>query len=209
MKYVILMMWTMIHLVSLGYAQQYLKNGDIIFVADNQSAFAQSINSATNKEHGYNYNHVALLQIQDNDSFVWHATTKYGVVKQSFESFKLLHPMSNIDIYRLEDLSKLSDAEINQLFSSNAKHLGKGYNYSFIPNDTSYYCSEFVLELMGSFLRYNLIPMNFKDLKTGIMPTFWIEYYQKLGIQIPQDILGSNPNDLAKQSSAVYQFRLQ
>lgn len=75
--------------------------------------------------------------------------------------------------------------------------LGKPYNFSYIMNDTSHYCSEFIyLDFVADSV-FSLEPMTFKDPVTKNFPAIWIEYYQKMGIEIPEGKPGCNPNGLA------------
>jgi len=40
-------------------------------------------------------------------------------------------------------------------------------------------------------------PMTFKDPKTGNFYPTWVEYYQKMGLEVPEGMPGCNPNGLA------------
>jgi len=75
--------------------------------------------------------------------------------------------------------------------------LGKPYNFSYIMSDSAHYCSEFIFLAFVSDSIFKLEPMTFKDPKTGTFPTAWVEYYQKMGIEIPEGKPGCNPNGLA------------
>jgi hypothetical protein len=39
--------------------------------------------------------------------------------------------------------------------------------------------------------------MNFKNYDTGKIDSFWIEYYKKWNIDVPQNAPGTNPNTLS------------
>ena len=62
------------------------------------------------------------------------------------------------------------------------------------------YCSELIYE---SFLRrdgshlFTAIPMSFRD-KDGNMPSFWVELFKGLGMDVPEGEPGTNPNDMSK-----------
>ena len=80
--------------------------------------------------------------------------------------------------------------------------LGLPYNHSFRENDEGFYCSELITYAFkypsgeDYFQRY---PMNFNDLTTGQILSYWIEYYRKLKVPIPQGELGSHPQQLLRQ----------
>ena len=80
------------------------------------------------------------------------------------------------------------------------KFIGQPYDYSFRPDNGKMYCSELVWE---SYLapdgsrRFPARPMNFRA-ADGSLPRFWAELFAGLGEEIPQDIPGTNPNDMAR-----------
>jgi hypothetical protein len=75
--------------------------------------------------------------------------------------------------------------------------LGKPYNFSYILSDTAHYCSEFVYLAFAADSVFTLEPMTFKDPATGNFPAAWAEYYQKMGLEIPEGQPGCNPNGMA------------
>ncbi len=49
----------------------------------------------------------------------------------------------------------------------------------------------------------HLNPMTFKDPETGEFLPTWIEYYEKLGVEIPEGQPGCNPNGLASSDKLI------
>jgi len=47
------------------------------------------------------------------------------------------------------------------------------------------------------------IPMNFKNPKTDQIDDFWIDFYKKLNLEVPQNQNGTNPNQLANSEKLV------
>jgi len=39
--------------------------------------------------------------------------------------------------------------------------------------------------------------MNFRNLQTGEMPAYWVDFYRSKGMAVPQGAPGTNPNDMA------------
>lgn len=79
--------------------------------------------------------------------------------------------------------------------------IGVPYDDAFLPDNGRLYCSEMVaLAFQGAnqgepfFLQK---PMTFKDPDTGQFFPAWVEYYQKLGIPIPEGLSGCNPGGLS------------
>jgi Permuted papain-like amidase enzyme, YaeF/YiiX, C92 family len=78
---------------------------------------------------------------------------------------------------------------------------GLPYDYAYLPGEESYYCSELIVDAYkyanNGIEIFPEHPMSFRDLRTGKIPKFWIEYYKRLGIAIPEGELGSNPGKLS------------
>jgi hypothetical protein len=75
--------------------------------------------------------------------------------------------------------------------------LGKPYNQTYVLNEESYYCSDFVERAFRESAVFKHIPMNFKNPKTGKIDNFWIDFYKKQNLEVPQDKPGTNPNQLS------------
>ena len=74
--------------------------------------------------------------------------------------------------------------------------VGRPYNATFLPNQPGLYCSELVTEsfLLPCGRRYfALHKLRFDDEK------FWRKYYQRLGMEMPFDAMGSHPAQLLAQ----------
>ena len=79
------------------------------------------------------------------------------------------------------------------------------YDLHFMPTDDSLYCSELVRDCYstadGVFV-FDDAPMNFKD-SNGEFPLYWQQLFEKLGSPIPQDLPGTNPQDMSKSPAIV------
>lgn len=75
--------------------------------------------------------------------------------------------------------------------------LGKPYNWTYVLNDSSLYCSDFVERAFRDAALFQLEPMTFKDPETGKTDFYWAEFYKKLGMDVPEGELGCNPYGLA------------
>ena len=87
--------------------------------------------------------------------------------------------------------------------------MGQHYDYSFQPDNGKLYCSELVWESYlapdGSRI-FPARPMNFRA-ADGSMPPFWSELFAKLGEEIPENVPGTNPNDMARDTALTEVFR--
>jgi hypothetical protein len=126
---------------------------------------------------------------------VLHASPEGGTCIISLQEF--LHPKGDsvrVIAYRLkEEWQKAIPSAIKNAHQM----LGKPYNFSYILSDTAHYCSEFIYLAFAADSVFKLEPMTFKDPKTGSFPQAWVEYYQKMGLKIPEGKPGCNPNGLA------------
>ncbi len=173
-----------------------LQNGDLIFVEAKQENLSGAINRVTQKSEIEKFDHIGLVEIASDGIFVLHASPKLGSNRQSFEEFYNENRAShqNMVVYRLK--SKYKNA-INPALQKAKTMLGKPYNWAYILNDSTYYCSDFIERAFRENSIFEHVPMNFKNPKTQQIDDFWIDFYKKLNLEVPQDKVGTNPNQLA------------
>jgi hypothetical protein len=172
-----------------------LQSGDLLFREKSSENISEAIDQVTQTSAATHFSHVGLVDVTDTGMVVLHAYPEGGTCIVSLNEF--LHPEGDsvsVIAYRLKDEGqKAIPAAIQKAHSM----LGKPYNISYILSDTAHYCSEFIYRAFAADSVFKLEPMTFKDPKTGTFPTAWVEYYQKLGIEIPEGKPGCNPNGLA------------
>ncbi len=165
-----------------------LKDGDLLFMSDS-SEMSLNIQKSTGK-----FSHVAIYF----SPYIFHASFKYGVVKQSPGDF-FSEEKRIVFVYRysLINLKKVkAEAE---------KYLGLPYNYSFLPDDKGFYCSEYIATILPIF---ETVPMKFSDEKNEVSP-FWKEYYEKLDIKVPLNVEGTNPTQLSECKELKFMGKLE
>jgi hypothetical protein len=172
-----------------------LQSGDLLFREKSSENISEAIDQVTQTSGATHFSHVGLVEVTDTGTVVLHAYPEGGTCIVSLNEF--LHPKGDsvrVIAYRLKDEEqKAIPAAIQKAHSM----LGKPYNFSYIMSDTAHYCSEFVYLAFAADSVFKLEPMTFKDPKTGTFPVAWVEYYQKMGIEIPEGQPGCNPNGLA------------
>ena len=172
-----------------------LQSGDILFREKSSENISEAIDQVTQTTVETHFSHVGLVEVTDTGIVVLHAYPEGGTCIVSLNEF--LHPKGDsvrVIAYRLKkEGQKAIPAAIQKAHSM----LGKSYNFSYVMSDTAYYCSEFIYLAFAVDSIFELEPMTFKDPKTGIFPAAWVEYYQKMGIEIPEGQPGCNPNGLA------------
>jgi hypothetical protein len=176
-------------------SQIKLQSGDLLFREKSSENISEAIDKVTQTSGETHFSHVGLVEVTDTEVVVLHAYPEGGTCIVSLNEF--LHPKGDsvrVIAYRLKtEWQKAIPAAIRKAHQM----LGKPYNFSYILSGTAHYCSEFIYLAFADDSVFTLEPMTFKDPKTGIFPAAWVEYYQKMGIEIPEGKPGCNPNGLA------------
>ena len=73
------------------------------------------------------------------------------------------------------------------------------YDNAFLPDNGALYCTELIRESYrtpeGEFI-FPEKPMNWKN-SEGEIPPYWTWLFGLLGMEVPQDVPGTNPHDMA------------
>lgn len=173
-----------------------LKNGDLIFVGAEKANLSGAINRVTQKKDSIAFDHIGIIEQSADSIFVLHASSKKGTIRESIQEFYLTQKTADnkIMIYRLK--SNFQNAIPDAILSAKGM-LSKPYNWTYILNDSSYYCSDFIERCFRKNQIFVLEPMTFINPKTGKTDEFWIEFYKKQNLEVPEGKLGCNPNGLA------------
>ncbi len=179
-----------------AYQTMSLKNGDLLFVTAKETGLSGAINNVTQKQKTASFDHIGILQKEGHTIFVLHAAPKGGSQKQSLKDFikDQQEDGQKVVVYRLKpEYQKAIPTAVERANSM----LGKPYNFSYILDESSYYCSDFIERAFREEHIFKLEPMTFIDPKTGKTNTFWEEFYTKKGLRVPEGEPGCNPNGLA------------
>lgn len=179
-----------------SYHNLILQSGDLVFVGAKADQLSGAINRVTQRQEHASFDHVGILEVCDSEIYILHASPEKGSVREPLDSLvnKAFSKRSQLAIFRpTED----AQAFIPEAISAAKALLGKPYNWSYVLNDSSLYCSDFVERAFREAELFKLEPMTFKDPKTGQTDSYWVEFYNKLGIEVPEGQLGCNPNGLA------------
>ena len=163
--------------------------GDLLFVRSKDSEMEKAINTSTGE-----YTHVALV-VCDTNGFPWvyEATRPDGVKRSTFIVWNDDYSQQ-YDVFRFTVPFDTTDVAV----SANG-FLGWSYDDAFLPDNGKLYCSELIYECFwkdGEHL-FEAKPMNWRD-ADGKIPEYWIEHFRKLGVHIPEGVLGTNPTDMAR-----------
>lgn len=173
-----------------------LKNGDLLFVTAKETGLSGAINNVTQKQKNASFDHIGIVEKSKDGIFVLHAAPKGGSQKQEIKDF--LKDQSEegqrVIVYRLKSEYQKS---IPSALEKAESMVGKPYNFNYILDENSYYCSDFIERAFRQDHIFKLEPMTFIDPKTGKTNVFWEEFYQKKNLKVPEGELGCNPNGLA------------
>lgn len=184
-----------------------LHDGDLLFVTAGDTGLSGAIDQATAKAGAPSFDHVGLLAHADGLAVVLHADEQ-GSRQQTLAGFldaaRARH--RQVLVYRLE--RRYRDA-IPGAIAQARRMLGKPYNVTYVQDEDSYYCSDFIERAFRARRVFALQPMNFKDPRTGQMPAYWTAFYRSKGMDVPQDLPGTNPNDMARSPALRYAGRIE
>lgn len=204
-----------IFMVMTAAAQKNLKNGDLLFnVTDTTSAsdFAKSIVGSTKGVNMAQVCHVAIVCKEHNGWFVLEATSKHGVWMCPLESY-LEDADKDADGNPLVFAGRVSgNVDIETSINNAKRFIGRKYDFTFDPSDDEMYCSELVqksyVDKKGKLI-FEPIPMSFHDDEGRILP-YWIDYYLKRDLDVPEGEPGSNPGAISRNGRVrVFSLKLK
>ena len=186
-----------------------LHDGDLLFCVAENSVMSNAIVDATQTEMDIQYDHVAIYTLVENIPSVIEANPKEGVVCRSLEAFlddaTSINGGKGVVAMRLTESINIEDA-----IERAHQFIGQPYDWSYLPNNNRFYCSELIYECYRNddgTPFFEAKPMTFRD-KNGDIPTFWLELFRNNGEPIPEGVLGTNPNDMVLDPSLeeVYSY---
>ena len=183
-----------------------LRTGDLIFVGipasyslDSTSMDA-AIADATGAPDSLNLIHVAIAEVEGDQTWIIDATIKYGVDRHPLDTFLTQFTLKD-GSYPVFEVMRLKDDHVAATAVERAKiFLGTPYDVAFLPDNGAFYCTELV---QVSYLTddgtriFPSSPMNFKNAE-GEFPLYWQQLFALIGQPIPQDIPGTNPQAMAR-----------
>lgn len=169
--------------------------GDLLFVTAGRSGLSAAIDDATGTQGAPSFDHVALVASAPQGWEVLHADEK-GSRRQSLTEFQqdAQAKQRQIVVYRLRAPQQ---AAIKDAVATARTMLGKPYNTSYVLNEDSYYCSDFIERAFRAHRVLALQPMNFRNPQTGQIAQHWVDLYRGMGMDVPQDQPGTNPNGMS------------
>ena len=179
-----------------------LKNGDLLFVTAQQENLSGAINRVTQTKKTENYDHIGIVEKTKTSIFVLHAAPKGGSQKELLTDFMKNQTENNSEVY-VYRLKKDDQNAVPKALEIANSLLGKPYNFTYVLNDETLYCSDFIERIFRENQIFELKPMTFINPKTGKTDDFWINFYQQKNMEVPEGKLGCNPNGLAGSDKLI------
>lgn len=180
-----------------------LKNGDLIFQEACPSDSENPIKQVTSSIESYQFTHVGIVYVDDNDNvFVLEATTPKVVLTPLNE---YLYPEKSKGCYPTSVVGRLK--QVYQPLIPTALEIGftlvgKEYDYGFVLDNDKYYCSELIYEILRKANNgkavFPLNVMTFKSPDTGETARGWVEHFNKYGLPVPEGEEGINPGAMSR-----------
>ena len=187
-----------------------LKEGDLLFQDLDCGALCEAIESVTFGIDSAHFSHVGIVSKIKGDKVTVLEAMGYKVREVSLDDFldryKDRNGRPKVVVGRLKD-----DKFVKNALISLKKYIGKPYDDVFDINNDNYYCSELVYfafkDNAGKNL-FTLMPMSYKNSKTGKYFESWVDYFNKLNTSIPQGKLGINPGGISRSDkiNILYKF---
>ena len=187
--------------------------GDLIFVCDTTGMGSAIQSSTGDKKDQHVFTHVAIAECTDSGIYVIDATPRLGVSHRTLGEFILSVTGGDPDrtftqyAYYYQVAVPFDTLLLQRRLKS---FVGQPYDHYFMPNNGRMYCSELVYECFFDCNGHHLFPMKPMNFKAadGSMPRYWQEHFGRLGTAIPQDMPGTNPNDMSK-SPILRPFKIE
>lgn len=187
--------------------EQALRSGDLLFVRIpsgydlGEGTMSEAIASSTSGSDTSRMTvHVAILDVEGDSTWIIDATIKRGVARYPLDTFLTDFTLKDGSLPVLEVKRPQVSGRQALRFVENAKSfIGQPYDVHFLPDNGAMYCSELVYHSYvtadGSHL-FSEYPMNFLA-PDGRMPQYWIQLFALLGQEVPQGVMGTNPQAMS------------
>ncbi len=179
------------------------ENGDLLFQESDCGPFCDAIKKVTTGYRGAKFTHVGVAAKDEDGNLVVIEAKSKGVVITPLQDYlgKSLDVNGQPKVV-VGRLKKQYQHLIPCAIKEGKALEGRPYDKVFAINNDRYYCSELIYEI---FLRANnnvpifeLQPMTFNDPATGNIFPVWKDYFNKLGVAVPEGEPGINPGGISR-----------
>ena len=177
------------------------QHGDILFQDLGCGPVSDAINGVTPGFANAELNHCGIVHIMNDHIFVVEAIAP-KVRAMPIDIFLNRHVddrnRPTVMVGRVtEEIDPLLANAVAFCFG----RAGQRYDPLFMPDEGTFYCSELIVEgfrfANGGQAVFPKTPMTFKSPETGEILPFWVQYYSRFGVDVPEGLPGSNPGSLS------------
>lgn len=173
-----------------------IKSGWLLFAVNKEG---NAITESTILGEGLRIDHVGIAMIDNDKVMVYEAKPSKGVTVTPIEDFLKYNRQKGgcVVAAKVKHRPRLSVLRRNL-----QRYIGLPYDSIFGADDKAIYCSEFVQKVYIRHHRHIFpsIPMSFHD-KTGKILPYWIRFYERLGMEVPEGEPGTNPGQLSRDKN--------
>tara|TARA_B100001142_G_C14316107_1_gene648544 strand:+ start:391 stop:1047 length:657 start_codon:yes stop_codon:yes gene_type:complete len=185
------------------------QNGDLLFQDLDSSPLCDAIEKVTNSIDDLNFSHVGIITLINKKEYVLEAFVN-GVDTIPLKQFlKRSLNQDNEPKVIVGRLKEEFSSYIPKAIENGFELIGKEYDEEFKINNDKFYCSELIYEIFlnsNNNSLFELQPMTYKHDDKII--DIWVEYFNKLGIPVPESEPGINPGgiSLSNKINIIHKF---
>lgn len=189
--------------VGFSYGQHDFKAGDLLFQDLDCGPTCDAIEAVTDGYQGYDFSHIGVVFPDSNGKLGVYEAIGSGVVITTLTDFLARsegrHKLPKVMVGRLkQDYKDSLEPALTFLRSK----LGAEYDKVYDLGNDSYYCSELVYLAFrhpkNNHPIFKTAPMTFQAPNSNEFFPVWIDYFNKLGVDIPEGQPGINPAGISK-----------
>ncbi len=184
-----------------GCSKYQAKIGDLLFQDIDCGPMCEAIEAVTHGYNGANLSHVGLV-VKKGDSLVVLEAVSDGILLTEYDDFisRSVDNEGNPKIV-VGRLTRNMRHIIPEAVNNALKYLNTEYDYRFLIDNDTYYCSELLYTVFKDANNgtpvFNLAPMTFKIPGSDSYYSIWEAYYNEIGMPIPEGLPGINPGGMS------------
>lgn len=178
-----------------------LHEGDLLFQDIDCGPLCDAIEEVTVGIDGAKFSHVGLVVNRSGELYVLEAIST-GVVFTPVDDF--LQRSFDKDGLPKVIIGRLKEQYQNLIpgaITYASKFEGTAYDTVFSMTNDAWYCSELIYQSFksaGESELFELAPMTFKSPATDSIFHVWQDYFNNMGVEVPEGELGINPGSISK-----------